>query len=114
MNETHIANRRSHSSARARAAKRSPTLLKTENIQIRVTPDMKRLVEQAAEIVGTSVSEFSMQVIRQAAENEILNRRFLTLKTANFDQFVSILDSPPKLSVQAKERLRRKSVWDTA
>ncbi len=93
---------------------RSPTLLKTESIQIRVTPDLKHLVERAAEIVGASVSEFSMQVIRQAAETEILNRRFLTLKAANFDQFLSILDSPPKLSDQAKARLRRKSVWDTA
>jgi len=83
-------------------------------MRIRVTPDLKRLVEQAAEVVGTSVSKFSMQVIRQAAENEILNRRLFTLKTATFDQFISILDSPPTLSAKAKARLRRKPVWETA
>lgn len=113
MNETLVANRRSRASATARAAKRSP-VLKTENMQIRVTPDLKLLVAEAAEILGTSVSEFSTRVIRQAAEDEILNRRLFTLKAPDFDRFVSILENPPALSAEARARLRRKPVWKTA
>jgi uncharacterized protein (DUF1778 family) len=83
-------------------------------MQIRVTQDLKLLVAEAAELLGTSISDFSTRVIRQAAEDEILNRRLITLKSEDFDRFVTILDNPPELSKEAKARLRRKPVWETA
>lgn len=96
---------------RARPPKSSP---KSAHMQLRVTPDLKALVAEAASLAGTSVSEFSTRVIRLAAQAEILNRRLIVLDPAAFDRFVATVENPPALSAAAKARLRRRPVWDKA
>lgn len=113
MTETLVSTRRARASASERTPNRSHAL-KSEHMQIRVTSDLKLLVAEVAQLLGTSVSDFSTRVIRQAAEDEILNRRLITLKSPDFDRFVAILENPPELSKEAKARLRRKPVWETA
>ncbi|MFN8701942.1 MAG: DUF1778 domain-containing protein [Rhodospirillales bacterium] len=113
MTEALVAHRRARVSAAERPQKR-PHALKSEHMQIRVTQDLKLLVAEAAGILGTSISDFSTRVIRQAAEDEILNRRLFTLKSEDFDRFVAVIENPPELSKEATARLRRKPVWETA
>jgi uncharacterized protein (DUF1778 family) len=84
---------------------------KSAHMQLRVTPDLKALVTEAAALTGTSVSEFSTRVIRLAAQEEILNRRLIALDPAAFERFVASVENPAPLSAAAKARLRRKPVW---
>jgi uncharacterized protein (DUF1778 family) len=83
-------------------------------MQLRVRADLKLLVSEVAEMLGISVSEFSTRVLRQAAEDEILNRRLVTLKSAEFDRFLAAVEHPAPLSDDVKARLRRKPVWESA
>jgi uncharacterized protein (DUF1778 family) len=88
--------------------------LKSEHMQLRVHADLKLLVSEVAEMIGTSVSEFSTRVLRQAAEDEILNRRLVTLRSSDFDRFLAAVEHPAPLSDDVKARLRRKPVWEPA
>ncbi|MFM7347365.1 MAG: DUF1778 domain-containing protein [Tagaea sp.] len=100
--------------ASALAARKRTPASKSAHLQLRVTPDLKALVAEAAEIAGTNVSDFSTRVIRAAAQAEILNRRLIVLDQAAFDRFAKAVENPPPLAAAAKARLRRRPVWDKA
>lgn len=45
-------------------------------------------------------------------ENEKLDRSRIVLNETDFDRLLTILETPPQLSPEATERLRRKRVWE--
>jgi len=68
----------------------------TARLDIRLDSKRKRLIEQAADLLGESVSTFTVSsAVRQASE---VVERFGTLTLSDRDQnvFLKALDNPPK------------------
>ena len=60
----------------AQAVRRHPRPRKQERLEARVTPDQKRLIERAAELRGTTVTEFVVVSAQQAAAKQLeISRR---------------------------------------
>jgi uncharacterized protein (DUF1778 family) len=83
---------------------------KTERIAIRVTPAVKERAEQAAGLVGRSLSDFATEALEEKAEAVIRDRYVLELSDRDMDALLAALENPPPLNdamLRAIERRRR-------
>ncbi len=66
---------------------------KSENINFRVSPDAKELIEKAIVISGQSLTDFATRSLVDTA-TEILEREYLTvLSDSDRDRLLAILDA---------------------
>jgi len=79
---------------------------------IRVPSTLKVLIDRAASLVNKSRSEFVLEAAYQKAESIITEHTFFALDEERYQQFVDILNSPPKANKVLSEFLRKKSPWE--
>jgi uncharacterized protein (DUF1778 family) len=85
---------------------------KDDVIQIRASAEAKALIQRAAALKGQKLSEFMLDSARARAEETILDQRVFFLDDETHARFLELLDNPPKLSADARARLRRKPLWE--
>jgi len=86
--------RRNYATARAKKDKR---------LEARVTPIQKRLIERAAALRGTSVTDFVVLSAQQAATETIKNFEMLDLSGEAQKKFVNAFLNPPEPTKAARE-----------
>lgn len=91
---------------------RSTTLTKSDNINIRVSPDMLGLIDRAATVYGKSRTDFILDTMRKAAEEAVLDQRLVVLNTDQWAAFTAMLDAPTRDNPKLTELLARKPVWN--
>ena len=77
------------------------TIVKDDRLQIRVDPEAKRLLEQAASSAHLSVSAFVLRAASQEAEALLAERSLIALSPEAADAFREALERPG----QVNERL---------
>jgi uncharacterized protein (DUF1778 family) len=75
---------------------------KGERLEARVTREQKRIIERAARLRGTSVTEFVVASAQQAASDTIKDFEMLTLRDEARDAFVKALLHPPAANAAAR------------
>ncbi|PPL14980.1 type II toxin-antitoxin system TacA family antitoxin [Microterricola pindariensis] len=85
--------------------------MKSERLELRLTPEQKKEIEQAAAISGRSVTDFSIPLLVDEAAEIIRQERELKMSSAAWDAFNLILDEPAKPLAGLAELLRRPSVF---
>ena len=81
-------------------------------INIRVQEKQRDLIDSAASILGKSRSDFMLEVACQEAQNVMLDNTFFTLDDEKYQEFLALLDSPPKADEELRKFLTAKSPWD--
>lgn len=69
---------------------------RTERLEARVTSELKALLVRAAELQGTSLSEFITRHVREAAYCTIRDQERLELDSQEREDFITALLNPPK------------------
>jgi uncharacterized protein (DUF1778 family) len=80
---------------------------KQQRLEARITPDQKRLIERAAELRGTTVTEFVIASAQQAAADTIKDFEVLTLRDEARKVFVNAILNPPRPNEAARAAARR-------
>ncbi len=80
---------------------------KRQRLEARITPDQKRLIERAAELRGTTVTEFVVASAQQAATETIKEFEVLTLRDRARTVFVNAVLNPPVPNEAAQAAARR-------
>jgi uncharacterized protein (DUF1778 family) len=93
--------------AHARTAKTVRHSSKRERLEARVTKDQKRIIERAAEIRGTTLTDFILVSAQQAATQTIKDFEMLTLRDEARAVFVNALLNPPAPNAAAQAAARR-------
>jgi len=93
--------------ARQQAVKARKYSRKLERLEARVTREQKRIIERAAELRGTSVTEFVVVSAQQAATKTIKDFETLRLRGEAREVFVNALLNPPAPNAAAKAAARR-------
>jgi uncharacterized protein (DUF1778 family) len=88
-----------------------PATLKNERIELRLTEEQKRTIEQAATISGRSVTDFSVPLLVDEAIEVIRQDRELHMSAEAWDAFNEILDRPAATVMGLADLLRRPSVF---
>ena len=85
---------------------------KEQRLEARVTPAQKRLIERAATLRGTTVTEFVVASAQEAATNTIKDFEVLHLRDKAREVFVNAILNPPAPTDAARaaaERYRKRS-----
>lgn len=87
-------------------------MAKTERLDLRLTPEQKAIIEQAASIQGTTAAGFTVTAVMQRASEAVYRAKSLTLPGAAWDEFVRILDSRPAVPQPVLDLLAQPSVLE--
>ena len=82
------------------------------SINIRAKSRQRDLIDQAAQRVGRSRSDFMLDVACREAENVLLDQIFFTVNQKNFDYFQQIMDHPLPPTDKLRRLLKTKAPWE--
>jgi uncharacterized protein (DUF1778 family) len=81
------------------------------SINLRIETGTRRLIDEAAAVLGKTRTEFMIESARRQAIDVLLDQRLFSLDPARYDAFMSALDSPPAPGPKLKSLLRRAPAW---
>jgi uncharacterized protein (DUF1778 family) len=88
------------------------TTARSEKIDLRVSPDAKRLLQSAAEASGRSVSDFVLTSALARAEESLPDRQRFGLNIEQWTAFQAALDAPPRAAPRLARLMNEQSVFE--
>lgn len=85
---------------------------KSTNINLRVAPAQRDLIDRAAQTMGKTRTEFILDVATREAEQTLLDQRLFILEREDWDAFVAALDAPVHPNAQLRQLLTTPAPWD--
>ncbi len=83
----------------------------TEQINIRIKPKSKNLLQEAASLEGVNLSQFIYSAAEKAAKRVLQqyaqNREVTVLSLSDWDKLVNDIDNPPALNKNMKRLLSK-------
>ena len=88
------------------------SITKSDRIELRLTRQQKIEIERAAALSGRSVTDFSVPLLVERAEEVIRVERDLRMSKKSWDAFNAILDRPAQSVSGLADLVRRPSVFE--
>jgi uncharacterized protein (DUF1778 family) len=82
------------------------------SINIRAKAKQRDLIDQAAESLGRSRSDFMLEAACTKAQDVLLDQTFFALEPEAFAKFQALLDAPPAPNARLQRFLSETSPWD--
>lgn len=82
------------------------------SINIRAKAQQRDIIDQAAERLGCSRSEFMLSTACREAEAVLIDQVFFTVCSRTFDKFQELLDKPLPPTDKLRRLLKTKAPWD--
>lgn len=89
-------------------------LPKSVPLNIRVKPEVRNLIDRAAELLGKNRTDFMLEASQRAAEEALLNRLVFTVEPDVYAAFLARLDAPPQPNNRLRRTMTTKAPWDAA
>ena len=93
-----------------RAAQRETA--KREALNLRIRPQVRELIDRAAELAGKNRTDFVLDAARRAAEDTLLDRTIYTVNPKAYRQFLARLDAPPKPNKRLLRSMQTPPPWE--
>jgi uncharacterized protein (DUF1778 family) len=81
---------------------RTSTKTKSDRIELRAMPEIKHLIERAAQLAHTTVSAYLLDAALQKAKDDLKESETLVLSETDREAFFSALANPPKPNAALK------------
>jgi len=81
------------------------------SINLRIERRTRRLIDDAAAILGKTRTEFMIESARRNAIDVLLDQRLFVLEAERYDAFMHALDNPPAPGPKLRSLLRRVPPW---
>lgn len=101
------------SAAPLAVAERNPAAETKGSINLRIEARTRRLIDDAAAVLGKTRTEFMVESARKVAIDVLLEQRLFALDPKRYDAFVQALNSPPAPGPKLRALLRRVPAWET-
>jgi uncharacterized protein (DUF1778 family) len=85
---------------------------RSDNINIRVTPDTLGLIDRAAQMVGRTRTDFILDTVSKAAADALFDHRLFALSQEQWEAFTVALDAPPAANPALATLLGRRPAWE--
>lgn len=82
------------------------------SINLRIETQTRRLIDDAAAVLGKTRTEFMIDSARAQAVDVLLDQRLFVFDAERHDAFVAMLDNPPPPGPRLKKLLRRPAPWN--
>jgi uncharacterized protein (DUF1778 family) len=83
-----------------------------EALNLRIKPQVRELIDRAAELAGKNRTDFVLDAARRAAEDTLLDRTVFTVSPKAYRQFLARLDAPPKPNKRLLKSMRTPAPWE--
>ena len=83
-------------------------------ISIRAKAGQRDLIDQAAERLGRSRSDFMLEAACRQAEDVLLDQTYFALDAKSFAAFQAMLDTPPAPTDRLRRTLKAQAPWAAA
>ena len=83
-------------------------------ISIRAKAGQRDLIDQAADRLGRSRSDFMLEAACRQAEDVLLDQTYFVLDAKRFAAFQALLDKPPAPTDRLRRTLTARAPWDAA
>jgi uncharacterized protein (DUF1778 family) len=85
---------------------------KRQTLNIRIRPEVRGLIDRAAELAGRTRTDFVLDVARRAAEDTLLDRTLFTVSPQAYRQFLERLDAPPQPNERLRKTMQTPAPWE--
>lgn len=82
------------------------------SINIRAKTKQRDLIDQAADHLGRSRSDFMLEAACREAENVLLDQAFFTVDEGTYAKFQALLDQPLPPTDKLRRLLKTKAPWE--
>jgi uncharacterized protein (DUF1778 family) len=86
--------------------------LRSVKIDIRITPDAKSLLQEAARERHTTISQFVLDTAISAASEVLAERNRISLNAEQWTAFMEALDAPPRRHPRLERLLNEPGILD--
>jgi len=86
-------------------------VLRSQNINLRVDPKQRDLIDQASRVVGKTRTDFILDTVTREAQNTLLDQRLFLLDDTQWSAFLAALDAPAKPNQKLRELMATKAPW---
>ena len=80
-------------------------------INLRARPEQRDLIDQAAELLGKSRSDFMLEAACDKAQSVLLDQIFFRLDADKLRQFTKLLDAPPAQNPGLERLMAIEAPW---
>jgi len=85
---------------------------KRDTLNIRIKPEVRGLIDRAAELVGKNRTDFVLDAARHAAEDALLDRTMFAVSPEAYAEFLTRLDAPPQPNERLRRSMKTLAPWD--
>jgi len=82
-----------------------------ETLNLRIKPDLRGLIDRAAQLAGKNRTDFVLDAARRAAEDALLDRTVFALNAKAYREFLARLDAPPAPNERLLKSMRTPLPW---
>ncbi len=88
------------------------TKAKRNTLNLRITAELRGLIDRAAELAGKNRTDFVLDAARQAAEDTLLDRTVFMVDPDAYAEFLALLDAPPRPNKRLRRSLQTAAPWE--
>ena len=85
---------------------------KRETLNLRIRPELRGLIDRAAELTGKNRTDFVLNAARHAAEDTLLDRTAIAVNSKAYAEFLARLDAPPRPNARLRRTLATAAPWE--
>ena len=90
-----------------------PTITR-DTLNLRIKPELRGLIDRAAQLAGKNRTEFVLEAARRAAEDALLDRTAFSVSPKAYAEFLKRLDAAPQPNARLRRTMQAKGPWDRA
>ncbi|HYW42830.1 MAG TPA: DUF1778 domain-containing protein [Bryobacteraceae bacterium] len=83
-----------------------------EALNIRIKPEVRGLIDRAAELAGKNRTDFVLDAARRAAEDALLDRTLFAVSPKAYREFLARLDAPSQPNERLRKSMRTSAPWE--
>jgi uncharacterized protein (DUF1778 family) len=85
---------------------------KRSTLNLRIRPEVRSLIDHAAELAGKNRTDFILDAARKAAQETLLEQTRIQMNPKAYAAFLARLDAPPQPNARLKKSLSTPAVWE--
>jgi uncharacterized protein (DUF1778 family) len=85
---------------------------KRDTLNIRIKPELRGLIDRAAELAGKNRTDFVLDAARHAAEDALMDRTVFMVDPTAYAEFLARLDAPPRPNARLRRALQTRAPWE--
>jgi len=85
---------------------------KRDTLNLRIKPELRLLIDRAADATGRNRTDFVLGAARRAAEEALLDRTNFVVDAKTYAEFLTRLDAPPRPNARLRRALLTPAPWE--